>query len=131
MVHLHPGGGRFAIGGGVLIGGVDADGTYTFDDDIDLASNRYSGSDVGDLQLEFNYGKVAPVAIFGWVGRGFTFLFGAALAAPSLEASATGPISGDAQFQQDLDTELNDFTDALNQVPVFPYLRLGWQFGGR
>ena len=133
MVTLHPGGGKFAIGAGILTGGMNADVSMTLDPNsnatIKLGDGEYPASGVGTLAGTFEYGSsVQPSFLLGWLGKGLNFAIGAAIATPTLELSASGPLRNDASFQADLQREIDDFDDEAGQVPVYPYLRLGWQF---
>lgn len=133
LVMLHPGGGKFAIGGGLMQGGLAADGTISLDSGsgatFDINGSSYSAAQVGSLIGEFEYGSTQPAFALGVTGRGFNLLLGAALATPELDARATGPIASDPSFRADLDAELQDARDDLEQIPVYPYVRLGWHFG--
>jgi hypothetical protein len=132
MLTFHPTGGKFAIGGGLMTGGVNADALLSLDPNssatIALGNGEYDASQVGNLVGKFEYGSIQPSFMLGMIGRGFNFALGAALATPELTLEATGPLKNNAAFQADLDREIADFDDAAGQVPVYPYLRLGWQF---
>lgn len=133
LVMLHPGGGRFGIGAGMMQGGLNADATMALDPnasaEIELGDGSYPASGVGSLLGTFEFGKTQPAFVLGWIGGGFNFVLGAALAKPTMTLVATGPLADDPAFKADLDAEIADIEDKLKLVPVYPYIRLGWQFG--
>ena len=133
LVMLHPGGGRFGIGAGLLQGGASADATMALDPnasaEIEIGDGAYSASQVGTLLGAFEFGKTQPAFALGWLGGGLNFVLGAAIATPTLTLDATGPLANDPTFRADLDREISDFDDWASKVPVYPYIRLGWQFG--
>lgn len=133
LVMLHPGGGKFAFGGGLMQGGLSIDGVAALDPSsgstMEFNGRSYSAADIGTFNANLEYGSTQPAAVMGYSGKGFNFLIGAALAKPTLDAFATGPIGDDPTFKADLDAELQDVRDDLDLIPVYPYVRLGWQFG--
>ncbi|MFT4604779.1 MAG: hypothetical protein ACI9W4_001516 [Rhodothermales bacterium] len=133
MVTFHPSGGKFAIGAGLQTGGASADALISLDPagqaTIALGNNEYTAAQIGNLVGTFEYGTaVQPAAMIGWIGGGFNFAVGASMATPELTLEASGPIKSDAGFQADLALETADFDDSVGSVPVYPYLRIGWQF---
>ncbi|NNE69379.1 MAG: hypothetical protein HKN29_03325 [Rhodothermales bacterium] len=133
MVTIHPSGGSFAIGAGVLTGGMSADALLSLDPTssatLEIGNGEYAASQVGNLVGTFEYGtSVQPSFFLGRVGSGFNFVLGAAIAKPDLTVEATGPLKDDASFQADLDRQFEDFYDTADSIPVYPYLRVGWQF---
>lgn len=134
LVTLHPTGGKFTIAGGVQAGGAAADVTLALAPasgaTLNIGGTEYPASEVGTLAGSFQYGSsVQPTGLIGWTGKGFNFAVGASLATPELELSVSGPLGNDAAFQADLQKEIDDFDESAGKVPVFPYVRLGWQFG--
>ncbi len=133
MATFHPSGGKFTLGAGILAGGLNADVVMALDPQsdatIELGNGEYSAAGVGNLSGSLEYGSsVQPSVMLGWTGPGLNFAIGAALATPALTLEASGPLKNDPGFKADLDLEIQDFDDAVGSVPVFPYLRLGWQF---
>lgn len=134
LLTFHPGGGRFAIGAGAQIGGASADAVISLDPagsaTISIGNGEYTAAEIGDFLGTFEYGtSFQPSAMIGWIGRGLNFAVGASLATPELTLSATGPIRNDPGFQADLEIETQEFDDSVGSVPVYPYVRIGWQFG--
>ena len=131
MVMLHPFASKFAIGVGIQIGGISADGELEFTpgDLIELDGTEYTVDQLDSFTADFNYGDMKPSLMIGWMGKGFNFMFGAAIASPELELEATGQIAQIPQFQADLQAEVDEFNDDMGSVPIYPLVRLGWQFG--
>lgn len=131
MVLLHPFASRFALGAGIQIGGITADGELelTPGDLIDLDGTEYTVDQLDTFTADFNFGDMKPAFLIGWVGQGFNFMFGAAIASPELELEATGILAQIPQFQADLQAEVDRFNEDLGSFPVYPLVRLGWQFG--
>ncbi|MFT5144454.1 MAG: hypothetical protein ACI80V_003595 [Rhodothermales bacterium] len=135
MLTFHPSGGKFALGAGLQVGGINGDLLIALDPNgsatLDLGTGSYPAAGVGNLTGTFEFGSVQPSFMLGWIGSGFNFAFGASIASPELVIEATGPLKTDAAFIADLQREIQDFDDSAGSVPVYPYLRIGWQFGGR
>lgn len=131
MVTLHPFGGSFGLGAGVQIGGASAKGELEFSpgDLLEIGDNEYTSNQLESFTADFKYGHLKPAFMLGWMGRGFNFSFGVALASPELEMEATGLIADQPQFQADLQAEEDRFNDDAGSIPVYPLLRLGWQIG--
>lgn len=132
LATLHPTGGAFAIGAGLLFGGVTSDGLLDLDPSggasIDLNDRTYPVSQVGNLTSDFEFGGVLPVLVIGRMGSGLNIALGAALGKPSLVLEADGPAASDPTFRRDLDAEIEDIQEDLDKIPVYPYLRIGWRF---
>ncbi|MDA0378568.1 MAG: hypothetical protein O3C45_08595 [Bacteroidetes bacterium] len=131
LLTLHPFGGKFALAGGIQIGGASADGNLEFStgDLFELGDGEYSTDQLESLTAKFTYGDMKPTIMMGWMGKGFNFAFGVSIGSPELEMEATGLIASIPQFQADLDREVQKFNDDAGEIPVYPHLRLGWQFG--
>lgn len=131
LANFKPGGGSFAIGAGLYFGGLNGDGEAQ---DVGLGyavgDNLYSASEVGEMQVELEFGGVAPAVMLGVRGSGFNFGLGVAFTGqPEYRMMATGPIRNDPQFLDDVEIELEDVVDVFDKIPVMPLLRIGWQFG--
>lgn len=133
MIMLHPTGGKFALGAGIMAGGLTAEGIMALDPnagaEISLGDGSYPASQIGALVGSLEYGKTQPAFLLGWAGRGFNFLIGAAIATPTATIEATGALKNNPTFTADLDREVSDLEDNLKLVPVYPYIRLGWHLG--
>jgi hypothetical protein len=134
LVTFHPMGGKFSLAGGIQAGGANVDASLALapgsNGTVELGDNTYAADDVGALNGSLEYGSaVQPTFMIGWMGKGFNAALGASLATPTLAITATGPLKDDPAFQADLQKEIDSFDDVAGKVPVYPYLRLGWQFG--
>lgn len=130
MVTLHPFGGKFGLGAGIQIGGASAKGELEFSpgDVLDIGDSEYTVDQIESFTADFKYGDMKPAFMVGWMGRGFNFSVGVAMASPELELEATGLIAQIPEFQADLQAEEDAFNDDAGSIPVYPLLRLGWQF---
>ncbi len=132
-VDLYPAGGGFRLSGGLMFKhdiALDAEpsGTYSFN------GTEYPANQVGTVTAAFTYNSTAPYATIGFAGRGrvgVTFDFGAAfMGEPTVTLSASGPISSDATFQQNLRDEQDKIQqDAGKYMKVLPILSLGLHIG--
>ncbi len=131
MVTLHPFGGKFALGGGIQIGGASATGELEFGagDVIELDGVDYPVDQLESFVAEFEYGNMKPAVMMGWMGKGFNFSFGVSIGSPEITIDTSGPIANLPEFQRDLEIELASINDDLSEIPVYPQIRLGWQFG--
>lgn len=131
LVNAAPAGGRFTIGVGILVGGIKGDGeARRLAGSIDVGDNSYPASSIGNMEVELDFGGVAPAAMIGLRKAGFNVGVGLALTGkPTYTMRATGAIANDPQFQADLDVDIADVQDELDKVPFMPLLRFGWQIG--
>lgn len=131
MVNTAPAGGRFTIGVGVLVGGWTGEGeAVRLAGGIDVGDNTYPAGSIGNMEVEFDFGGVAPAAMLGLRKAGFNVGVGLALTGkPTYTMRATGSIANDPQFQADLEQDIADVQDELDRVPFMPLLRFGWQIG--
>jgi hypothetical protein len=131
MVNYRPGGSRFSIGGGLLLGGYNASGLATdIVDDIEIGDNIYTMAEVGDIRAAIDYSGPAPAIMVGLRGAGLNVGVGVAFTgSPEFTLSATGTEQNSQQFIQDLNTETDAVQDELDILPVLPMFRIGWQFG--
>ena len=112
-----------------LVGNESTDQVYIDNYMIELDGTEYTVDQLDSFTADFNFGDMKPAFLVGWMGKGFNFLFGAAIASPELELEATGLISQIPQFQADLQAEVDQFNDDMGSIPIYPLVRLGWQFG--
>ena len=134
MVTIHPTGRKLTLAGGVQLGGANANMMLALapgsNATVDIGEGTYPADQIGTLNGSVTYGStVQPTFLIGWTGKGLNLAVGAALATPEVELSATGPLNSDANFRADVQREIDSFDDAAGDIPVFPYVRLGWQFG--
>lgn len=131
MVTLRPFGDKFGVGAGVQVGGASATGELELNagDLLELGDSEYTVDQLESFTADFKFGHLKPAFMLGWMGKGFNFGLGIALASPELELDATGLIAQQPEFQADLQAEVDKFNDDMGSVPVYPLLRIGWQFG--
>jgi hypothetical protein len=102
-------------------------------DSIEFNDRNYSPEEIGSLVGEVWGKKTAPYLGLGWQGTGGSWQFygdiGVVLTG-SLEVDlrATGPISENQQFRQDLEAERRELQDDLPNIPVFPHLVIGLRY---
>ena len=131
LVNAAPAGGRFTIGVGVLVGGISGEGeAVRLAGGVDVGDNTYPATSIGNMEVELDFGGVAPAAMLGLRKAGFNFGVGLALTGkPTYTMRATGAIANNPQFQADLELDIADVQDELDRVPFMPLLRFGWQIG--
>lgn len=130
MANVHPGGGNFSLGAGLLIGGYGLDGTATPTEPVEIGDDTYAPQEVGMLVGTFSVGGPRPTFLLGWRGRGFNFGLGATVGyASSVAFEVTGPAAARQDMRDSVEQQRQEIEDAIKKVPVLPYLRIGWQFG--
>ncbi len=130
LVNLHPFGGTFSVGGGLFFGGYELDATATPAEPVEIGGDTYQPEEIGTLDGVFSARGPIPVVMLGWRGRGFNFGVGVTTGyAAKVELTASGPYASRPEVQESLEEERQDIEDQIREVPVLPYLRLGWQFG--
>ena len=131
MLNFHPGVLGLTIGGGLMFGGYEATGdAVDLNDFVEIGDGQYDAADIGTLQGRFEFGGPAPAFMIGRRSGGLNIGVGVALTGkPQISLTATGPITGDAQFLADLDAEIERAQSELDNIPVLPLVRIGWQFG--
>lgn len=134
---LHPFGGVFRVSAGVAYNGSRIEGRAdTSTGTIVLNNVTYNTSDLGTVEGEVHFTKVAPYVGFGWghaahgsTGFFFTSDFGA------MYSPATGSVTGTcAQFvappvcavlQSDLRAEADAFRREVERYKFYPVVRIG------
>lgn len=132
----HPGGGGFHLSGGVILNRNKLDGTGTSPDSYTIGDNTYTVAQVGTLRSAIDFKKAAPYAGIGFgnaVGEGkhlgVVFDLGVVFAgSPRVALTATGPIAGNATFQQDLASEEQSLSDDLKAFKYYPVLSLALSY---
>lgn len=134
ILDWHPSAGGFRLSGGVIGNGNKAGlVARAAGASYEIGNNRYAVSDVGSLTGTANVGNVAGYAGIGWgnpVGEGkrlgVVFDLGVAFqGSPQVTLRATGPIAGNAAFQQDLTLEEQEFNDDARRFRYYPVISLG------
>lgn len=128
--NLHPLRSSFIVSLGLYFGGYKGQGeTEQLNGTVEIGNTVYPVEDVGTLVGTFSWTGTAPILAIGRAGSGFSFRLGVALTnTPKAKVVATGMLSEDPTFQQELDQEIENIQEGLNMVPFTPFLSLGWQF---
>ena len=130
LVNLHPGGGSFSVGAGLFVGGYGLKGTARPDGPIEIGGETYQPDEVGRVEGDFSVRGPVPVLVLGWRGAGFNLGVGVTPGhADHVALEAFGPAASRQDVQESVARERQDIKDQLRDIPVIPYLRLGWQFG--
>ncbi|MGH7466477.1 MAG: hypothetical protein ACRENP_00675 [Longimicrobiales bacterium] len=126
--------------GGLLIGAQHTDITGIYSGSANIGGQQYNGAQLGQLLGRVSAKNVAPYVGLGFgktVGPGIGLSFdlgGAFLGPPTLDLSATGTCTNDAQcnavLQPNLDREAADIqTDLERYARIFPMISVGVRFG--
>ena len=130
MANYFPGGGRFGLGAGVMLGGYGLKGEYSEPNgQIDIGGTNYPSAALGTLTGDFEIGGPSLALQLGWRSAGFNFGLGVFTFNSSASIDASGPLGSDPTFRADVDREIEMAKDDLEVIPVIPYLRIGYQFG--
>ncbi|NNE35180.1 MAG: hypothetical protein HKN13_08095, partial [Rhodothermales bacterium] len=91
MVNIGPEGSKFSFGAGLHFGGFNADGqSKNLRGLVDIGDGTYPSSGIGDLEVDFEYGGVAPAVMLGLRGGGFNIGLGVAFTgSPAFTMGAT------------------------------------------
>jgi hypothetical protein len=128
----HPWGGSFRLTGGVLynnnkfdLTGTPSGGSYTFNGTV------YTASQVGSVNANVDFNKVAPYIGFGWgdnsqtAGLHFTSDIGVAYqGSPKATITATGAASN-AQLASDVQASQAKLQSDLNNFRFYPVIEMG------
>jgi len=128
----HPGGGGFHLSGGFLLNRNEVDAVGRAAGSYDIGGNSYSGAQVGSLRGTLGFKDLSPYAGIGFgnavspdkkvgIGLDLGVVFSGS---PTVELTASGPISGNAQFQRDLDSEEQDLRKDLSEFKYYPIVSL-------
>jgi hypothetical protein len=128
--NLHPLRSGLIVSLGLYFGGYRGEGeTEQLSGTVEIGDTEYPVEDVGTLIGTFSWTGAAPIVAIGRSGSGFSFRLGVALTnTPKARVVATGMLSEDPAFQQELDREIENIQQSLDRVPFTPFLSLGWQF---
>lgn len=135
LVDWHPFKGAFRLSTGILINGNEIKaqakpvGLGTFD----INGVTYTAAQVGTLNGKVDFNPVAPYLGLGWdtsfgkeSGFGFVLEVGAFYqGTPEADLSASGPISGNTAFINNLAREEAELQDALDSFKFYPVLAIG------
>ncbi len=136
LIDLHPAlRSGFRLSGGLLFNRNKIEmksdqitGTYT------IGSQTYTSNQVGSLNGGVDFKPNAPYLGLGWgnaTGRriGFALDLGVVFqGSPDVSLAATGPIASDANFQQNMNQEVQNVEDDLKNFKYYPVVALGITF---
>lgn len=133
-VDFHPMKGAFRVS----LGGLKNDNSIVAQSSatqsFDVGGTIYQAADVGTLRGAIEFDSFAPYASIGWDfmrDRSFGISFDLGLlrqGSPIARLTATGPILGDPQFQDDLAIEERELQDSLDEFDLYPFANLGFIF---
>ena len=119
---------KFHISGGVVFNETDVNVDSRYDGTVEIDGVTYTGDEVGTLSGNLDFNNVAPYIGIGWgnaFGRsrrwGFVTDFGVAFTgSPGVALSATGTLSDDPTFRENLANEEKDLEDDLEDFKFYP-----------
>jgi len=133
-VDVHPMKGPFRVSIGILRNDNALHAIRTPTTPLAIGSSVYQPSDIGSLIGSVRFDKAAPLVSVGWDFRyekklGVTLEFGVVDQGPPIIAlGATGLISSDPQFIQDVERERIELEDAFAGFDFYPFAMLGMAF---
>lgn len=135
FLNWHPFKGTFRVIAGVVIQDnyVDVTGEPAGGTTFTINGTDYTAAEVGTLSGKGEFDNtVAPYLGIGWskasVSTGFGFFADIGVmfsGSASASLSASGPISADPTFQQNLVAEQDDLNDEIDDYQIYPVFRLG------
>ena len=125
----------FRLSGGLLY---NANGltmtSESISDSIEVGDQTYQVSDVGNLVGQVDFNTTVPYVGIGW-GNAAASRFVVAVdlgvmfqGSPEVTSRATGPISTDAAFQQELRQETQQLEDDIAWFKYYPVVSIGFGF---
>ena len=115
------------VGAAYLDGGIDLAETPT--GPVTLGNNTYAASDVGTITSSFTPDSLAPYIGIGFGNPvrpdqawSFSFDLGVFVQNADVVIEADSPLSGDAQFEADLEIERTSIEEDLDQFNVYPVI---------
>jgi hypothetical protein len=132
LIDWHPFDGPFRISGGVLFNGNDIGLRAEPGEAVEIGGVTYTPAELGSLRGDVEWRSVAPYVGIGWgnaLGDGGHWGLAADLGvaftgSPSIDLSATGPISTDPTFRTRLAEEERDIQDELDAFKFYPVLSI-------
>lgn len=136
LADLHPIPFRgFRVSGGLLY---NANGltmeSESISTSIEVGGQTYQVSDVGTLVSEVDFNTTVPYLGIGWgnaAANRFVFAVDIGVVfqgSPQVTSRATGPISSDPAFQQELRRETQELEDDVAWFKYYPVLSIGFGF---
>jgi len=134
---LHPFGNGFLISGGVFWNGNQANATSTPATNVTIGDQTFTPSQIGTLNGEVRYNRVAPFMGLGYDSTHYTegpfsFTFRAGvyyMGDPKVTLGASGgSLSSSATVQTELAKEQRILEDDLDLTRFFPVVTLGFRY---
>lgn len=134
-IDVFPIGGGFRVSGGLLYKPDEPELESEFSGTVEIGGQTYTGEQVGTLSGVVESGDFAPFATVG-LGRmastGIGFYVDAGVAfqkEPDLRLTASGPISANAEFRQNLADEERSLEEDLRGLRFWPVFNVGMRVG--
>jgi hypothetical protein len=136
LIDWYPFSGSFRVSGGVLFNGSDIHLRAKPGEAVEIDGATYTPAELGSLRGDVEWRSMAPYVGIGWgnaLGEGGRWGFATDLGvaftgSPSIDLSATGPISTDPTFRTRLAEEERDIQDELDAFKFYPVLSISLFF---
>ena len=136
LLDIHPAGGGFRLTGGMLFNENELAAKAKPDDTFEIGGTEYPAALVGDLTGQIDFDDFAPYVGLGWAsdnggdgGFGMSVDLGVAYqGSPDVALAASGPISSDPMFQEDLEAERQALADDLEDYKYYPVVAVGFNY---
>jgi hypothetical protein len=127
--------GGFRLSGGFLVSSDDILLKATPDEPVEIGGGVYQPEEIGTLTGTFSRNTMSPYVGIGFGNPaaskiGFFLDLGVGYSGrPSFELSASGPILGDPQFQDDIAREEQRIQEDIEDYRFYPVVSLGFSIG--
>ena len=133
MLDWHPFAGVFRVTGGVFSNKNNIAAVATPQGSYTVNGHTYTAAQLATLYGDISFKPTVPYLGIGWstngttgTGLGFEFDVGALFqGSPKANLYATGPVTTQAQFQQDLAAEQAKLQDDVSSFKTYPVVSLG------
>ena len=134
LLDWRPTEGNFRITGGVVLNNNRVKlTTQPTDSTIKVGDNEYPSSEVGQMNGDITFSKIAPYfgigygnAVAGNVGLTFSFDIGVVYQGqPTVKLTDNGPIAADPTFQSDLAIQQQDAMNTASDYKFYPVISFG------
>ena len=133
MVDWHPFAGSFRVTGGVFSNKNEIDAVAVPQGSYTINGHTYTAAQVATLYGTIGFDPTVPYLGFGWSSNGTTGSgFGVSLdlgvlfqGSPKVQLNATGAVSTQSQFKQDLAAEQVKVQNDVNSYKTYPVVTVG------
>ncbi len=131
LVDWYPFGSVFRVTGGLMYNGNEGDIRATPDSPVIIGSTTYQPEEVGTLSSSVDFNSFAPYAGIGWssnreTSQGLSVNFDVGIlfqGSPNINNyQASGSITGDPSFQEDVNQEVAKLEDDLDSYKYYPVI---------